>query len=202
MVIPAINGDYTLSSHIGSLDIFQFPPANRSRTACAFRSVLWYRSYITRKYSHFASFPKPSALLEIFVVGAGLHPTCLDGLPFGLHFAWRDSYVCNTTEVRCKLTEYPAGYCGMGVTSKRITWLCVLLTLWSAYSFAAHRHSTSGDEAQCTVCVVAHSASPVAAATLPNTVLVLARHALAGEPISAQQRLIAFALSVRPPPAV
>ena len=28
-------------------------------------------------------FPKPNSPLEIFVFGAGLHPTCLDGLPSG-----------------------------------------------------------------------------------------------------------------------
>lgn len=86
--------------------------------------------------------------------------------------------------------------------SKGVSWLCLLLTLWSAYSFAAHHHSTSGDDVQCTVCAVAHSASPAAASTLPTPVLVLVRLIVVGEPVSAKQHLVAFALSVRPPPAV
>jgi hypothetical protein len=90
----------------------------------------------------------------------------------------------------------------MRSVSKRLSWLCLLLTLWSAYSFAAHHHSTSGDEAQCTVCVVAHTASPAVASTLPNPILVLVRLIVVGEPASAKQHLIAFARSVRPPPAV
>lgn len=90
----------------------------------------------------------------------------------------------------------------MRAASRRIAWLCLLLTLLSAYVFATHQHFSSSDEAQCTVCVVAHSASPIATSTLPNPVLVLLQLAVVGEPLSAKQRLIAFALSVRPPPVV
>ena len=90
----------------------------------------------------------------------------------------------------------------MRSVSKQIGWLCLLLTLLSAYSFATHQHFSSSDEAQCTVCVVAHSASPAATSTLRNPVLVLVRLSVVGEPVSAKQRLIAFALSVRPPPGV
>jgi len=85
---------------------------------------------------------------------------------------------------------------------KRTAWLCLLVTLLSAYVFATHQHFSSGDEAQCTVCVVAHSASPVSTSRLPNPVLVLLRFTVVGEPVPAKQRLIAFALSVRPPPAI
>jgi hypothetical protein len=85
---------------------------------------------------------------------------------------------------------------------KQIAWLCLMVTLLSAYSFAAHHHANPGDEAQCTVCVAAHSASPIARSTLPNPVLVLVRPIVLGEPVAAKQRLIAFALSVRPPPVV
>lgn len=85
---------------------------------------------------------------------------------------------------------------------KRKAWFCLLLILLSAYGFAAHHHSSSSDEAQCTICVAAHSASPVAKSTLPSPVLFPSLLGVVGEPVSARQRLTAFALSVRPPPSV
>jgi hypothetical protein len=85
---------------------------------------------------------------------------------------------------------------------KPVAWLCLLLTLVSAYGFAAHHHSSSLDEAQCAVCVVAHSASPAASCKLPSTTVVLVQFVVQPEPRSAKQRLIPFALTVRPPPAV
>jgi hypothetical protein len=86
--------------------------------------------------------------------------------------------------------------------SKRIAWLCLLLTLSAAFSLAAHKHSNSIDAAKCTVCATAHSASPVAAARVPDTVLVSLHVISIGEPLLAKQRLICFDLSVRPPPEV
>jgi 3-mercaptopyruvate sulfurtransferase SseA len=86
--------------------------------------------------------------------------------------------------------------------SKRIAWLCLLLTLIAAYSLAAHHHSNSVDAAKCTVCVAAHSASPLTTARLPNAVFVPLHSVSTAEPVSAKQRLISFALSVRPPPEV
>jgi hypothetical protein len=85
--------------------------------------------------------------------------------------------------------------------SKRIALLCLLLTLCSAVAFVAHHHSSANDAAKCTVCVAAHSASPKAATVLPNQTFVRASISRSA-PVTAQQRLIAFALSVRPPPAV
>jgi hypothetical protein len=84
---------------------------------------------------------------------------------------------------------------------KPIAGLCLLLMLVSAYGFAAHHHSNALDEAKCTLCVVAHSASPAATCKLPTAVLVLVRLIMQAEPASAKQRLVPFALSVRPPPA-
>jgi len=73
--------------------------------------------------------------------------------------------------------------------------------LCSAVAMVTHHHSSANDAAKCTVCVAAHSAAPQAASVLPNQAYV--RAALPqSEPVSAKQRLVAFALSVRPPPAV
>ena len=85
---------------------------------------------------------------------------------------------------------------------RQIAVLCLLLTLLSAYGFAAHHHSSPSDEAQCTICVVAHSASPASSSTLRSTVFVLVLAIVLVEPVSAKQRLLSFALAVRPPPAV
>ncbi len=79
--------------------------------------------------------------------------------------------------------------------------LCLLLTLWSAVAFAVHQHSSAAEAAKCTICIAAHSASPKVTTTLPKVLFVSASTFLP-EPISAKQRVIAFALWVRPPPSV
>ena len=87
-------------------------------------------------------------------------------------------------------------------TSKSIVLLCILLTFWSAIAFATHQHSSATESATCTVCIAAHSASPKTTTTLPKVMFVPVS-SLRPEPVSAkQQRLITFALSVRPPPTV
>lgn len=85
--------------------------------------------------------------------------------------------------------------------SKRIACLCVLLTLWSAISFATHQHSNATESSTCTVCIAAHSASPQAATALPS-VMFVSVSTFRPEPVSAKQRLTIFVLYVRPPPSV
>jgi len=85
--------------------------------------------------------------------------------------------------------------------SKKVALLCLLLTACSAVALVAHHHSGATDALKCTVCVTAHSASPKLVSTLPNRTFVRVS-AVRLEPVSAKQRLVAFALSVRPPPAV
>jgi len=104
--------------------------------------------------------------------------------------------------VGIQLVYCPAGDVLMRSVLKPIAALCLLLMFVSAYGFAAHQHSSSLDEAQCTVCVVAHSASAVAIYKLPSTIPVLVRLLLLAEPLSAKQRLVPFALTVRPPPVL
>jgi len=85
--------------------------------------------------------------------------------------------------------------------SKRVAWLSLLLTLWSALAFVAHHHSSQNESGACQVCVAAHSASPTNASVAPKPFFrrVIVFRA---QPTAAKQRLIAFALCVRPPPAV
>src|SRR5438874_1064911 len=78
---------------------------------------------------------------------------------------------------------------------------CTLLMLWSAIAIVAHHHSTKSESVRCTVCVGAHSAAPRAISNRPSPsfVRVSVVH-LASSSFS--HRIISFALSVRPPPAV
>jgi hypothetical protein len=85
--------------------------------------------------------------------------------------------------------------------SKRMAWLSLLLTLWSALAFAVHHHSSQDESAACQVCVAAHSASPTSVSPTPKPVF---RRILSFRPQAsvAKQRLIVFALYIRPPPFV
>jgi hypothetical protein len=85
--------------------------------------------------------------------------------------------------------------------SKTVAFVCIVLTFWSAIAFITHQHSSTTEAAKCTVCVAAHSASPKVRSAPLNTRFVPVA-TLRLEPVSAKQRLIAFALSVRPPPSV
>jgi len=84
---------------------------------------------------------------------------------------------------------------------KCVALLCLTLTLWSSLAFAAHHHSNGVESAKCTVCVAAHSATP-RTAVAPLKVTFVPVLTFLPEPISAAERIVAFALSVRPPPAL
>jgi hypothetical protein len=89
----------------------------------------------------------------------------------------------------------------MPPVSKRIALLTLLLMLWSALAFAVHHHSSQDESSACQVCIAAHSASPASSAPAPKP--VFRRVVRFGPPpVAAKQYLIAFALYVRPPPAV
>jgi hypothetical protein len=87
----------------------------------------------------------------------------------------------------------------MRSASKKISLLALLLTLWAAFAFAAHHHSSQDESASCQVCVAAHSASPAIAALAPKPVF---RSVGIYRPraAAAKQRLETFASYVRPPP--
>ena len=88
--------------------------------------------------------------------------------------------------------------CG-DMPTRKIALLCLLLTVWSALTAAAHQHSTTDDATKCTVCIAAHSASPKTTFT-PLRARHVGVSVLQAEPVARKQRLISFALSVRPPP--
>ena len=86
--------------------------------------------------------------------------------------------------------------------SKRIAWLSLLLTLWSATAFAVHHHSSQEESASCQLCIAAQSASPTHASPIPKPLFRRVVIAFRPQPSAARQRLVAFALYTRPPPVV
>ena len=83
--------------------------------------------------------------------------------------------------------------------SKRVASLCLLLTLWSAVALVLHHHSSADEASSCQVCVSTHSTAPTSITAAPKPVfhkIFIAQK----QPRSTEQRLIAFALSVRPSP--
>jgi hypothetical protein len=95
----------------------------------------------------------------------------------------------------------PGGVTLMRSFVKAIGLLCLLLTVSSAWALTSHDHSNPIDAAKCTVCVAAHSASPQTILTV-RPVRFVAVSTLQAKPVAAKQRLLSFALSVRPPPAL
>jgi hypothetical protein len=59
----------------------------------------------------------------------------------------------------------------------------------------------AGDALKCTVCLAAHVTTPKIPSTLPKVTFVRVS-IFRPDTVSAKQYLVAFALSVRPPPAV
>lgn len=84
--------------------------------------------------------------------------------------------------------------------SKRVAWLCVVLTLWSALAFAVHHHADGEDSAHCPICVAALTASPAQPALAPRVTMLAVSTVETAPDIAAKQRVAAFALTVRPPP--
>jgi hypothetical protein len=75
----------------------------------------------------------------------------------------------------------------------------MLLMLASAWASVAHRHANEANSSLCQICIAAHSASPTVAALAPKPVF-LELLTFTCQVLDAKQHLLAFALSVRPPP--
>jgi hypothetical protein len=84
---------------------------------------------------------------------------------------------------------------------KYVALMCLVLTFWSAVAFAAHHHSNRSESAKCTVCGAAQSMAPKATANLPKATFTPIS-TFRADPASAKERVVAFALSIRPPPAI
>ena len=82
-----------------------------------------------------------------------------------------------------------------------MAWLCLSLLLWMAAAESAHTHPTQTNAATCSICVVAHSASPAISAS--QLVPVLATIGLLREEnVLTKARLDSSDAGIRGPPAV
>jgi hypothetical protein len=85
--------------------------------------------------------------------------------------------------------------------SKFAAVICLLLTISSSFAAASHSHSSPTESLTCQVCVLAHSTVPAVIRSTPKpTFLQVAAVTL--PVLRSRQRVIPFALTVRPPPSV
>jgi hypothetical protein len=103
----------------------------------------------------------------------------------------------NKIHVGCKVKGHPV----LKVRSilKFAAMLCLMLTFWSAFAVVAHHHPKGTESAKCSVCVAAHSVSPKAGVNVLKATFI-SISVFRADPVSAKERFVAFALSVRPPP--
>jgi hypothetical protein len=73
--------------------------------------------------------------------------------------------------------------------------------LWTAVAESAHNHARRAETASCSICAVAHSASPSASSNHVRPVFA-AVGLLQEEEVIAKARLDALDLGIRGPPAV
>ncbi|PYV86581.1 MAG: hypothetical protein DMG90_20890 [Acidobacteria bacterium] len=83
--------------------------------------------------------------------------------------------------------------------AKRVAIVCILLTLWSAVAVVAHHHVNKTDAQKCSVCVSAHGSVAVSRIQTATPIFVQIAP-LRFKSFSSEFRVVAFALSVRPPP--
>jgi hypothetical protein len=80
-------------------------------------------------------------------------------------------------------------------------WFCAALMLWAAAAESTHIHPTATESASCSICVVAHSASPTVSSNQPRPVFATV-DLVQEEEVAAKSWLDVFELGIRGPPAV
>ena len=80
-------------------------------------------------------------------------------------------------------------------------WLCLSLMLWTAAVESTHNHPSQSEAASCSICVVAHTASP-AVATHHSAPFFAAVGLFHEEKVVAKAWLELFDIGIRGPPAV
>jgi len=80
-------------------------------------------------------------------------------------------------------------------------WLCLSLMLWTAAAESTHNHPSQTEAASCSICVVAHTASPTA--TSSNTTPAFTTVALLQEEAADMKARLEFAdVGIRGPPVL
>jgi len=80
-------------------------------------------------------------------------------------------------------------------------WLCLSLMVWTAAAESTHNHPSQTEAASCSICVVAHTASP-APISVQRAPFFAAVGLLQEEGVLANARLDFSDLGIRGPPAV
>jgi hypothetical protein len=80
-------------------------------------------------------------------------------------------------------------------------WLCLSLMFWTAAAESTHNHATQLESATCSICVAAHSASPVVS-SVPATPVFAAIGVLREEDIIAKAQIRFADQGIRGPPAI
>lgn len=80
-------------------------------------------------------------------------------------------------------------------------WLCLSLMLWTAAAESTHNHARRAESASCSICVVAHSASPTTSSNHARPIFA-AVGLLQEVEVIAKARLDALDLGIRGPPVV
>jgi hypothetical protein len=80
-------------------------------------------------------------------------------------------------------------------------WFCVALMLWAAAAESTHIHPTATESASCSICVVAHSASPTISSS-QKAPLFVAISLFQEEDVLAKARFDFSERGIRGPPAL
>jgi len=80
-------------------------------------------------------------------------------------------------------------------------WLCLSLLLWTAAAESTHNHPSQRENASCTICLAAHTASPAPAVTATAPVFVAIGFALEKE-VVAKARVEFSDVGIRGPPVL
>jgi hypothetical protein len=89
----------------------------------------------------------------------------------------------------------------MRVWGRWSAWLCLSLLLWTAAAESTHHHPSQTEAVSCSICAVAHTASP--AATASSRSPVFAAVGLCHDKETVAQARVSFSeLEIRGPPVV
>jgi hypothetical protein len=89
----------------------------------------------------------------------------------------------------------------MRFTARWLAWLCLSLMLWTAAAESTHNHPSQTESASCSICAVAHSASPVALSDQARPIFTTVGM-LQEKEVIAKARISVLDLGIRGPPAI
>jgi len=82
-----------------------------------------------------------------------------------------------------------------------LAWLCLSLMLWTVAAESTHNHPSQTESASCSICALAHSASPVSISNSARPIFTTVG-VLQEKEVIAKARLSVLDLGIRGPPAV